>query len=141
MSAEAAKIIGQRVDDITKIDVDRAQSLLEAIQGVVVSFVVGVIMAHYIDGLFPSYSPEESDMDSLKFGSLQLAANIIAVIYIGKIVSLVPFAFNLTGRTTLGGKESGTALGFAMSIVFVSTQSNFLKRVGRARSMITSKLP
>ena len=137
---QASKIINQRISDITKVDVDRAQSLLEAIQAVIVSFVVGVVIAHFIDAIFPEYSDEESDMDAVKFCFLQLALNVVAAIYIGKLISVVPFLFNLTGRTTLGGNETGTALGFAMSIVFISTQSNFLRRVGRVRDIIRSYL-
>ena len=49
--------------------------------------------------------------------------------------------FNLTGRTTMDGKETGTALGFGMSLVFVKTQSNFVDRMTRIRQIIVSKLP
>lgn len=137
---QVSKIIGQRVSDMTKVDTDRAQSLLEAVQAVIVSFVVGVVVAHYIDALFPKYSDGESDMDAVKFCFLQLALNVVAAIYIGKLISVVPFLFNITGRTTLGGNETGTALGFAMSIVFISTQNNFLRRVSRVRDLIRSYL-
>jgi hypothetical protein len=135
---QAGKIIEQRVKDITKVDVDRAQSILEAIQGVIITFIIGTITAHFIDKLFPVYSNDESDMDAVKFCFLQLSLNIVSAIYIGKLISIVPFFFNLTGRTTLGGNETSTALGFAMSIVFISTQSNFLKRVSRVKNIIVS---
>ena len=66
------KIIKQRIDDITEIDTDRIESILEAIQGVIVSFILGVIAAHYIDKLFPKYSSNEDDIYSLKSVSYNL---------------------------------------------------------------------
>lgn len=118
------------LEKLLRFDLIRVSKLLEISEYVVVTFVMGFYTGSFIDYMMPKFDPEMSDFNLIKDIVLQMILIAISTYYIKKISALIPFVFSLSPKyipSKKGEAQFGAAIG--MTIVFISVQKNFIKKI------------
>ena len=134
------KSFQEKFQDITQFDQVRLLHLLEIAQNMLLSFVTGFYIGHYLDELFPSYDDKKETYKIVWEVAGQLVLTVIVLFYLKKAIALIPFVFSGTSvyaNSQTKEDQSGIAIGFAL--IFVSIQNNLLNKIKLLEKRILDK--
>lgn len=134
------KSFQEKFQDITQFDQVRLLHLLEIAQNMLLSFVTGFYIGHYLDELFPKYNDKKETYKIIWEVAGQLVLTVITLFYLKKVIALIPFVLSGTSayaNSKTKEDQSGIAIGFAL--IFVSIQNNLLNKIKLLEKRILDK--
>ena len=134
-----------RLKRFLRFDLVRASKLIEIVQSAVIILVLAFFVGTFIDSFWAV-----TDEEAAEFSHWQLAGSIfsqflvivVTSYYIHKIALVIPFYFSLT-KDYVPAKKNEPHIGsnIAMSIIFITVQQNFVRKLREAHSRFGFNVP
>jgi hypothetical protein len=125
----------KNVERLFRFDLIRVTKLLEMTQYTLITFILAFLSGILVDNIcYIDITPETidtiSNIELITKILLQIILIVIFSYYIQKIVILIPFLFPLTkGYIPSMKNESIIGISLAMSMIYVSIQTNFKNKL------------
>jgi hypothetical protein len=125
------------------VDKIRMHKLLFVAQYGLLYVMIGLLLGSVVDYAFPVYDPEKENTEIMKEIALQTVLIVITVFYARKLVKICPYLFNFDNSFSHSHaqKLSGFDGTIVLALVFVATQTSFLKKIQHiSKNVIIKKL-